>query len=385
MARFLLILLSFLLFPLAQQTRADVVSDTAAKVQAGAGMWQFTTAVEHLGQSMFRFGLAAPQRRNMMMFPVLRMPVPQNTKPEKITYADFRKILETLVLDLDAAEASMAKLGDVDFKLPVDLATIRFDFDSDGKTGQLETLPATLVSMMGATDLTATPPNLNVNFDTADVYWLRGYGRFISAFAQILLANDFEQSFNSTFHLFFPNSGLETGNKLAANRSIAPYTDGEIGDAIALFHLINWQVVEPARLADARTRLHAMATLSPQSWAAARRETDNDREWLPNAKQTGGITGVTNTDEVIDGWLAVMNEFADVLDGRKLMPHWRFDKGMNMKRYFAESKRTDLVLLITGTDAVNYLEAGPLSDSTKWNDLMRTFQGNFLGYALWFN
>jgi hypothetical protein len=370
--------------PVANLAKADVVSDTAAKAGAGLGMAQFTTAVEHLGQSFYRYGLAAPNR-NMMMFPVMRMPVPVNPNPEKIDYLAFRKILETLVVDLDAAEASMAKLEDTDFKVPLDLAAVHFDFDSDGKTSPAETLPAVMAAMMDPRGSNPTPPSLKVNFDTADIYWLRGYDRFISAFAQFLLAHDFEQAFNSTFHVFFPNAGLPIGEKLNANHSVGPYVDDEIGDAIALIHLMNWPVVEGARLSDVRTRLYNMATLSPKSWTAARRETDNDLEWLPNAKQTGGITQAKITDEQIDGWITVMNEFASVLDGKQLMPHWRFDRGINVKRFFAESKRFDFVLLIAGTDAVNYLENGPVSTRTRWNEMMRTFEGNFLGYALWFN
>jgi hypothetical protein len=97
------------------------------------------------------------------------------------------------------------------------------------------------------------------------------------------------------------------------------------------------------------------------------------------------LTGASLANDIIDGWLAVMGEFAAILDGKKLMPHWRFDRGMNVKRMFEESKRFDLVLLISGTDAVDYLEDGPVSDSATWNQLMAIFQGNFLGYALWFN
>jgi hypothetical protein len=80
-----------------------------------------------------------------------------------------------------------------------------------------------------------------------------------------------------------------------------------------------------------------------------------------------------------------MQEFELILDGKKLVPHWRFDRGMNVKRMFEESKRFDLVLLLTGSDAALYLEDGPLSSSGDWNSLMGVFQGNFLGYALWFN
>ena len=43
------------------------------------------------------------------------------------------------------------------------------------------------------------------------------------------------------------------------------------------------------------------------------------------------------------------------------------------------------MLLITGTDAALFLDNAPPSTDADWNNLMGVFQGNFLGYALWFN
>jgi hypothetical protein len=297
----------------------------------------------------------------------------------------LRDILERFVSDLDTADASLAKLGDEELKLPVDIASLRIDFNADGKPGNQESIAAILVELMGPPSDPAVLNQMKVNFDTADIYWMRGYSRFLSAFAQFLLAHDFHETFDKTFHLFFPAAGLATGDKLAANRTAMPYADAEIGDLVAFVHLLNWPVVDPARLSDVRVRLLDMTKLSAMSWAAARRETDDDLEWLPNGRQKGALTGEPLNDEVIDGWLKVMSETGAVLDGRKMLPHWRFDRGMNIKRYFAESKRFDLVLLAAGTDAVTYLDDGPVSDSATWNELMSTLRGNFLGYALWFN
>jgi hypothetical protein len=373
--------------------RADAFDDLKqqmASVVYADGVLKFNQAVEHLGQSLYRHGLEAPQIRDLaMILPVMRMPVPTNPNPEKIDYQVFRKILETLVIDLDASEAALATAGEVDAKLDVNLANIGYDFNGDGKRTPDEMLSAILTAMLGPNMTPAT--DVSVKFDTADVYWLRGYGRFISGFVQFMLAHDFEDTFNKTFHIYFPRSGLALGNTLSANQSAGSMftgssgSDHTIADATAFIHLINWPTVDASRLEDARKRWRDMADLSPKSWAAARNETDNDREWLPNAKQTQAITGSTNDDATINAWLAVMAEFKDILDGKKLMPHWRFDKGLNMKRFFAESKRFDLVLMITGTDAVQYVEDGPVSTSARWNELMRAFQGNFLGYAVWYN
>ncbi len=373
--------------------RADAIDDLKQQIALVAyadGVLKYNSAIEHLGQSLYRHGLSAPQSRDLaVILPIMRFPVPQNPNPEKIDYQLFRKILETLVIDLDAAEASLAAAGEVDAKLAVDLAAIGYDFNRDGKRTPDEMLPVILTGLLG--------PNLNpasdltVKFDTADIYWLRGYGRFVSGIAQFLLAHDFEDTFNKTFHIYFPRSGLVHGEKLRANQSATGMftgssdSDNTIADAISFFHLINWPTVEAARLDDARMRLIAMAELSPKSWAAARKETDNDREWLPNARQTQAITGSKTEDSTINAWLVVMAELKDILDGKKLMPHWRFDKGLNVKRFFTESKNFDLVLMVTGTDAVQYAEDGPVSTSARWNELMSAFRGNFLGYAVWYN
>jgi hypothetical protein len=191
--------------------------------------------------------------------------------------------------------------------------------------------------------------------------------------------------FDKTFHVYFPNAGLPYASQLSRGLAQDMFVNDDVGDVIAMIHLINWKVVEPARRKDSRAQLLAMADLSRKSWAAARAEADNDREWLPNAKQTGAFGGPPVDDEVIDGWLAVMGEFEAVLEGKKLLPHWRFNEGLNLKRFFDEGQNFDLVLMIAGVDSVPWLEQGTVSDATTWNNLMGVFRGNFLGYALWFN
>jgi hypothetical protein len=258
---------------------------------------------------------------------------------------------------------------------------VRLDLNGDGKASDYESLGIMLGEMMRGDQ----PTSAVIAFDTADVYWLRGYAKFLGAFAQFFLAHDFEMAFNKTFHMYFPRAGLPLAEKLARHDAANPWESDAIGDGVAFLHLINWKTVEPARQKDTRLRLMAMAQLSRESWAAARAETDNDREWLPNAKQISAFGMAPVTDEVIDGWLAVMAEFEAVLDGKKLLPHWRFNEGINLKRLLDEGTNFDLVLLVAGADAVPWLEPGPVSDSTSWNRLMGVFQGNFLGYALWFN
>lgn len=358
---------------------AEIAGDDA-EANAARGMLKFLLAIEHAGQALHRHGLEVAGGMRMGL-PILRLPVPPNPKPEPLDYAKFRMIFATVVDDLAAAEADLAKVGEADVKLPVDILSVRLDLDGDGKGSDAESLEAMLSGLLRREDL----PGSTVAFDTADVHWLRGYGNFLGAFSQFLLAHDFEQMFNKTFHIYFPNAQLPYADKLRRGASQDMFVNDDVGDVIAMIHLINWKVVEPARRKDVRLKLKAMADLSAASWKAARAETDNDREWLPNAKQTPALPFAPVDDSVIDGWLAVMGEFGAVLEGQKLLPHWRFAEGINLKRMLDEGTDFDLVLLIAGADAAPWLEQGAVSSSADWDSLMGVFQGSFLGYAMWFN
>ena len=45
----------------------------------------------------------------------------------------------------------------------------------------------------------------------------------------------------------------------------------------------------------------------------------------------------------------------------------------------------DPILWAQGSAALPYLEDGPMTDAQTWNRIMGMFEGNFLGYAVWFN
>ena len=361
--------------------------EAAAEAKAGEGMLSIVSAIEHLGQSLYRYGLETHPGGAMMQLPILRMPVESNPNPEPITYEKWRAVLQALFDDLNKADALLAEGAAADVKgevkLNLDLMKVRMDLNGDGKVSDAESFGA-IVQALTRNAEPATLPDLNFAFDKADLLWLRGYIHFLTASAEFGLAVNFEESFNKTAHAYFPRAGLPMSQVLLAPALSSGFIDNSIGDAIAMIHLLNWQVTDPDRLKDVRTRLATMASLSRESWAAARAETDNDKEWLPNAKQTGRWRMAVD-DATIDGWLAVMSKFEAVLDGKKLMPHWRFTKGFNVRRFFEQSKRIDAVLIVAGVDAVPFLEDGPISTNADWDGLTSAFRGNFLGYALWFN
>ena len=120
---------------------------------------------------------------------------------------------------------------------------------------------------------------------------------------------------------------------------------------------------------------------------AIQAETDDDAEWLPNSKQAGVIPGVRVTQAMIDGWHEFLDELEAILQGEKLVPYWRVHdgRGINLKRVFTEPKTLDLVLWVQGTAAAPYLEEGELTQAETWTRLNRLFQGQFIGFAVWFN
>jgi hypothetical protein len=313
--------------------------------------------------------------------PILRFPVPRNPKPETLDYDRVRQIAITLVDDLDKAELALAAVGDQAIKFRIDPLRVVLDLNGDGKAQGEESLAHIIQGLSGTT----IPPGVEIGFDNADIYWLRGYDRLISASAQFGLAFDFADLFNNTFHLFFPRSGLAIGDALTGAGAQASSGDGGIADLIAFIHLVNAPIKDAQRLGDVRTRLKAVVAMSLQSWASARTETDNDGEWLPNARQTSALIALPVTEDDIDNWIAVMKEFDLVLDGRKLLGHWRFAKGINVRRFFTEAKSFDLVMLLTGAAALPFLEEGTLVDMTSWAELTAPFGANFMNYGVWFN
>ena len=177
-------------------------------------------------------------------------------------------------------------MGDKPVALPLDLASIRLDLDGDGKASDYETLGAMMQGIRPARQPFPPAQPLAVDFDTADIYWLRGYSSFVAAFAQLLLSNDFNASFDKTFHIYFPKAGLPMADKLVFNPELGdPMSNGNIADAISLVHLINWNVVEPERRKDVRVKLCRHGRAQPQELGLGPRR-NRQRQGMDAKRQT---------------------------------------------------------------------------------------------------
>jgi uncharacterized protein (TIGR03000 family) len=353
----------------------------------GLGTLQFARAVERLGQSLYRYGLRS-DRGQRLNVPFLRLPVPLNPKPERLTYPAFRKILEDLITDLQKVEATLSPIQDETVKLPLRVGQIRLDLTGAGKADDL--FITLLNRYMGGQRNIRQDEDLLIVFDRGDVAWLRGYCHLLMALAQVGLAYDWQELFDCSAHVFFAK--VETPHEFLTTLKDAPgqgFFDlggTDLVDVIAFIHLIRLPIKEPARMKSALSHLEQMVALSKESWKFILAETDDDHEWLPNPKQKG-VLGIPVRQEMIDSWLEFVEEMEAILAGKRLIPFWRGDekRGVNLKRVFTEPRPLDLVLWIQGTAATPYLEEGPITKQAVWDRLQRVFRGEFIGFAIWFN
>lgn len=379
----------------------QLIDSNASDQQArfSLGVVQFFQAVEGLGQDQFRFGLLGGRARAL---PFMRLPVPENPKPEQISYVKARAIVQRFVSGLKIAEQTLSSVKPDDVRLPLKLGLVRLDINADGKLSDEESM--SYISQVLQNPRSPGSPNLvdfPVTFDAGDVLWLQGYCHVFSALGEIVLAHDWHDQFERTAHLFYPNvdSPYEF---LAAEGTGAFMSFGvqNIFDFVAWLHTINYEVVEPERMQNALAHMESVIRLSRESWTMYEAETDDENEWVPNANQKSVIPGFAVGREVVSGWKEFLDEMDAILQGKKLVPFWRGIKGgvspfgrfpanptvgINVRKIFLQPTRFDLALWLQGTGLTPYLEEGEISSPEKWQKMMTNFRGNFFGFALWFN
>jgi hypothetical protein len=104
------------------------------------GTLRFLSAVERLGQSLYRYGALGPESRLGRMIPILRIAVPKNPDPKQVRYEDVRNIFKELADDLAAADATLKPIQHDRVKLPLHFGLIRLDLNGDGTAAEDETL-----------------------------------------------------------------------------------------------------------------------------------------------------------------------------------------------------------------------------------------------------
>ncbi len=358
------------------------------QARMGLGALQFLRAVELLARDLYRVGVRESSANGFLSF-LSRLPVKNNPNPETLTYPEARTIVDTFRENLLTAEASLSLVTDPKVKLPLHFGIIRMDINGDGHADDDESLWQLYEHVARSKHISAEQAaSFYITFDRGDVHWLRGYCHLLATVCEVYLAHDTQESFDCTAHLLFtkvdsPYKFLAAGKHEHRRR----FDDVEMLDLVGFIHSIRWPVVEPKRMENALHHLEVVVVQSRESWKYIMSETDDDREWLPNPRQTGVIPNVGVTEEMVVAWADIMNEIDRLLAGELLIPFWRGDdgRGINLRRVFLEPRPLDLVYWVQGTAAVPYLEKGRLTEPRFWRRSQDAFGGNFPGFALYFN
>ena len=383
--------------------QAAIDADPADGVsQFALGVTQFFQAIESLGQSQYRFGLLGNRRQAI---PFMRLPIPENEKPEQISYELARSMIRDFISGLGKAERTLAGVKSSDLKLPLKIGQIRLDLDGDG-VGSDEESVLNILNALGSggrpAEADAAVNQLVIALDDGDVLWLQGYCHVMSALGEIVLAYGWKDQFERTAHLFYPS--VQSPYDFLQAEGAGPFNgfnSQNILDVIALIHTVNYECVEPERMKVALGHLQSVISLSRASWKLINAETDNDREWLPNPRQTAALGELRVSQQNLLGWQAFLDEADAILQGKKLLPFWRgieggamfFDGnfpehpelGINLRKVFLEPARLDLVLWLQGTGLQPFLEKGERTDAGAWRRIMNAFDGNFFLFMVWFN
>jgi hypothetical protein len=321
-----------------------------------------------------------------MMIPFLRLPVPENQAPERVTNQDTRRVLREFLADMAAVEATLAVIDDSEVKIPLYIGRAYFDFDGDGRTSDAEALWQIFNGLNRRRAVSQEQAHeFLIALDYGDVAWLRGYAHLLAGFLEMYLAHDDGKLFAHTAPLFYANPDTP----FDFLREFRPSSRMELNfvDVVAFIHLLALPMQSPERMQSALEHFQAVTALSRASWERYQAETDDDREWIPNPRQTGAIPDAQVTEEMITAWLSFLDELDAILAGDKLLPFWRGSapRGINLNKVFREPRDFDLVLWIQGTAAMPFLAEGTLTEGAFWEGLNDAFSGRFIGFALWFN
>lgn len=337
--------------------------DSNDNVRFSLGILKFFRSIERLGQSLHHYGV----RSNRVDIPFLRFPVEENPEAAPITYIAFRRILEDLSRDLQEVDRLLERVSSGEVDVPLRLAEVKLDLNSDGvPEGDLR---AILKKMFRSEFRFMTRKHdVLVNYDRADVAWLRVYCNLLSGMLEFALAFDLEPLFDVQAAQIFSEPRFSNNP-----------------NAVALNQPLELHVVEPRRLNQARLMWINVCKLNVEMWAHIRSERDNRNEWLPNPDQDSALRIKTDLT-LIRQWLAGIRELEALLDGRRTLPAMlgqRDGKRLNL-RFFIENPIDTVILdpMMLGTLAEElddrYYSNEPELEFTQILEVLDTYQK-------WFN
>jgi len=366
------------------RTEADLAAMPApdANDLFALGGVRFLRAVERALQARFQYGMSG----RTMDVPVLRLEVAENPAAEPFYPELIQEIFAGVISDMALAKEPLAAISaDANVAVRIDLGDLWFDINMndarDNGEGLAELAAGTIIPRRFGNSDKTTPPV--IQFDTSDVAWLQAYTHFLSGLSEMVLA-------------YPPASAIERVLKSAGEmRTLvgdAPPTNAfdhlfsTEADLAMMVYLALQQPPQAEHTRAARRHFLEMIRLNRNFWAALDTETDNDAEWIPNARQTSAL-GVRMPAETGEAWLAILQDAEDLLEGRKLVPHWRYGSqaGVNLKRLLENPVPVNLAEWAQGMGLLPYAEKGQRIGTFNWRNFTRMMRGESMLYVILLN
>jgi hypothetical protein len=360
---------------------ADHPNDDQARL--GLAAIQVFAAFERLGTDMHKYGL-----RTRSLF--VAMPaewkklMPENPKPERLSYAAYRQMVQNLVDDAKRIDATLARIKDAKVKLPIQMGKVRIDLFGQGKMVSL----AMFVQALGMPKEAKLIGQLPINFDYSDVAWLRGYCNFVAGAGETILALDTQPIFRTVAHRVFRNPTTMNAKQLAAYEkrvNAAPAGSTPEMSLAAFLHKV--PVKEPARLKRALAHFESMTEHSLEMWKRILAEPAGDNQWIPNPSQTGAFGGPV-TMEMVGIMQTTLSETRDLLKGTKVLappnPLGALggqppQAGINVRKMFTNPPKVlDVPAVLRGPGLVPYITPGTpsvLTSQAMIDRINRVFPG----------
>jgi hypothetical protein len=318
--------------------------------------------------------------------PFFSLPIPDNPNPPPFQPAMIADIFRDATARMPGVSAPLAEIpDDSSFGLEIDLADLWFDIDGDGKRGTGEGAPDIIGPMLLGwrwSERDPATPAPVVRFDVADAAWLSAYSHFIAGFGNTLLAYDPTTPITEVMGARAQLDSLRGGQR---DDMLMPGEQDWIDIAAILLRTLN-QTPDQARAAAAHAGYLAMIDDNRTFWRRADAESDNDREWIPNARQTAAL-GFTLPPDTSTVWQAVLADAEAVLRGQRLVPYlWLGDTaGVNVGRMFTDPRPIDLAMWIQGLGALPYIEKGPLISSQNFMIFTQMMEGDAMLFMVLLN
>lgn len=348
------------------------------------GAVQFLRAIEGSFQTRWAYGLT--DRSDFL--PLLRLPLADNPAPQPFDPTVIARIFTDAETGLASAITTFATLPDTSAAaLELNIGDIWFDVNANTSREPGEGMAdiiGTFTMGISPAEAGMEPPALpTVRFDVADAAWATAYAHLLSGVANAVLAYDPSEPIGRILQarMALQEFGPAQPSFITGSDQIPDEVD-----MIAMILAALDQQPDAARAARSHGHFLAMIDHNRRFWNMVEAETDNDREWLPNARQTAAL-GVTLPPETGPQWLAVLSDAEALLKGEKLIPYWRTGDlgGVNLQKLFLDPRPVDVAGWIQGWSAVPYVQKGPLVSDENWNRFSDMMLGDAMLFAIWLN